>query len=270
MTRDAMVDYWTRHLVPGNAALVVVGAVPRKQLEAMAAKAFVGWAGKPAAGTALPAAAGTNAKLVIVDMPGAAQTQVRVASIGVPRSTPDFEALEVMNSLLGGLFTSRINLNLREDKGYTYGAGSTFAYRKGAGPFFAGGGVRTDATAPSVTEIYNEIRKMKDVEVTMDELTLGKDSLVRSMPGRFETTAQAVDSFSTLFVYDLGLDYYSKYIERVGSIDAAGVHAAATRHLLPEKMLVVAVGDQQRIEADLVKLNLGPMEIRDTEGNVVK
>jgi zinc protease len=270
MTRDAMVDYWTRHLVPGNAALVVVGAVPRKQLEAMAAKAFAGWAGKPAAGTALPAAAGTNAKLVIVDMPGAAQTQVRVASIGVPRSTPDFEALEVMNSLLGGLFTSRINLNLREDKGYTYGAGSTFAYRKGAGPFFAGGGVRTDATAPSVTEIYNEIRKMKDVEVTMDELTLGKDSLVRSMPGRFETTAQAVDSFSTLFVYDLGLDYYSKYIERVGSIDAAGVHAAATRHLLPEKMLVVAVGDQQRIEADLVKLNLGPMEIRDTEGNVVK
>ena len=143
----------------------------------------------------LPAARGTSAKLVIVDVPGAAQTQVRVASIGVPRSTPDFEALEVMNALLGGLFTSRINLNLREDKGYTYGAFSTFVFRQDAGPFYAGAGVRTDATAPSVTEIYNEIRKMKDVEVTMDELTLGKDSLVRSMPGRFETTAQTVDSF---------------------------------------------------------------------------
>ena len=108
--------------------------------------------------------------------------------------------------------------------------------------------MRTDATAPAVTEIYNEIRKMKDVEVTMDELTLGKDSLVRSMPGRFETTAQTVDSFATLFVYNLGLDYYSKYIERVGSLDAAAVHAAARKHLLPERMLVVAVGDRQKIE----------------------
>ena len=203
-------------------------------------------------------------------MPGAAQTQVRVASIGVPRSTPDFEALEVMNALLGGLFTSRINLNLREDKGYTYGAFSTFVFRQEAGPFYAGAGVRTDATAPSVTEIYNEIRKMKDVEVTMDELTLGKDSLVRSMPGRFETTAQTVDSFRTLFVYNLGLDYYSKYIERIGTLDAAAVHTAASRHLVPDRMLVVAVGDRQKIEADLVKLNLGAMELRDTEGNVVK
>ena len=270
LTRDAMVDFWKQHIVPGNAALVVVGAISRKQLEPIAAKAFAGWTGKAAPARTLPAARGTSAKLVIVDVPGAAQTQVRVASIGVPRSTPDFEALEVMNALLGGLFTSRINLNLREDKGYTYGAFSTFAFRQEAGPFYAGAGVRTDATAPSVTEIYNEIRKMKDVEVTMDELTLGKDSLVRSMPGRFETTAQTVDSFRTLFVYNLGLDYYSKYIERIGSLDAAAVHTAASRHLVPDRMLVVAVGDRQKIEADLVKLNLGAMEVRDTEGNVVK
>ena len=270
LTRDAMVDFWKQHIVPGNAALVVVGAISRKQLEPIAAKAFAGWTGKAAPARTLPAARGTSAKLVIVDVPGAAQTQVRVASIGVPRSTPDFEALEVMNALLGGLFTSRINLNLREDKGYTYGAFSTFAFRQEAGPFYAGAGVRTDATAPSVTEIYNEIRKMKDVEVTMDELTLGKDSLVRSMPGRFETTAQTVDSFRTLFVYNLGLDYYSKYIERIGSLDAAAVHTAASRHLVPERMLVVAVGDRQKIEADLMKLNLGAAEIRDAEGNVVK
>ena len=203
-------------------------------------------------------------------MPGAAQTQVRVASVGAPRSTPEFEALEVMNGLLGGLFTSRINLNLREDKGYTYGAFSTFAFRHDAGPFYVGAGVRSDATAPSVTEIYNEIKKMKDVQVTMEELSLGKDSLVRSMPGRFETTAQAAASFANLFIYDLGLDYYSKYIERVGNIDAAAVQAAARKHLVPEKMLVVAVGDRQKIEADLAKLNLGAAELRDAEGNVVK
>ena len=269
MSRATMEDYWKQQLVPGNAALVVVGAVSRKELEAMTTKAFAGWAGKAAARTKLPAPGGTTAKLVIVDMPGAAQTQVRVASVGVPRATPDFEALEVVNTLLGGLFSSRINLNLREDKGYTYGAFSTFAFRQEAGPFFVGAGVRTDATAPAVTEIYNEIKKMKDVEVTMDELTLGKDSLVRSMPGRFETTSQAAASFATLFVYDLGLDYYSKDIERVVGIDAAVAHAAARKHLQPERMLVVAVGDRQKIEAELKKLNLGAAEYRDVDGNVI-
>ena len=269
VSRAEMENYWKQQLVPGNAALVVVGAVSRKELEAMTTKAFAGWTGTAAARAKLSAPAGTTAKLVIVDMPGAAQTQLRVAGLGVPRATPDFEALEVVNTLLGGLFTSRINLNLREDKGYTYGAFSTFAFRQEAGPFFVGAGVRTDATAPAVTEIYNEIRKMKDVEVSMDELTLGKDSLVRSMPGRFETTSQAAASFATLFVYDLGLDYYSKYIERVVGIDAAAAHAAARKHLQPERMLVVAVGDRQKIEAELKKLNLGAAEYRDVDGNVV-
>ena len=110
---------------------------------------------------------------------------------------------------------------------------------------------------------------MKDTQVSMDELTLGKDSLVRSMPGRFETTAQTAASFATLFIYDLGLDYYSKYIERVGNIDAATAHAAAKKHLVPERMLVVAVGDRQKIEADLKKLNLGKAEYRDVEGNLI-
>jgi zinc protease len=269
ITRDSMVSFWKQHLVPGNAALVVVGAISRRELEAMTAKAFGAWEGKTAARSSLPAPRGSDAKLVIVDTPGAAQTQVRVASVGVARSTPDFEALEVVNTLLGGLFTSRINLNLREDKGYTYGAFSAFATRKEPGPFFVGAGVRTDATAPAVTEIFSEIKKMKDTEVTMDELSLGRDSLVRSMPGRFETTGQAAGSFATLFVYDLGLDYYSKYIEKVVGIDVKTAHAAAQKHLAPERMLVVAVGDRQKIEADLKKLNLGKAELRDAEGNVV-
>lgn len=269
LSRDAMVSYWKQHLVPGNAALVVVGAISRKELEALATKAFAGWTGKPVARATLPPPRGTDAKLIIVDTPGAAQTQVRVASIGVARSTPDFEALEVVNTLLGGLFTSRINLNLREDKGYTYGAFSTFAFRREPGPFYVGAGIRSDATAPAVTEIFNEVRKMKDAAVSVDELSLGKDSLVRSMPGRFETTGQAAGSFATLFVYDLGLDYYSKYIERVIGIDAASAHAAARTHLLPERMVVVAVGDRSKIDADLKKLNLGTAEYRDAEGAVV-
>jgi zinc protease len=269
ITRDAMIAHWKRHLVPGNAALVVVGATSRRELEALATKAFGGWTGTRPARTALAAPRGSQARLVIVDTPGAAQTEVRVASIGIARATPDFEALEVVNTLLGGLFTSRINLNLREDKGYTYGAFSTFSARRDPGPFFVGAGIRTDATAPAVTEIFKEIKKMKDVPVTIDELSLGRDNLVLSLPGRFETTGQAARSFATLFVYDLGLDYYSKYLESILGIDAATAHTAAQKHLTPERMLVVAVGDRKKIEADLAKLNLGSVEYRDAEGNVL-
>jgi zinc protease len=217
----------------------------------------------------MPAAGGTKAKLVIVDAPGAAQTQVRVAGLGVARATPDYEAIEVMNTILGGLFTSRINLNLREDKGYTYGAGSAFAARRERGPFFVSAGVRTDATAPAITEMFNEVRKMKDTPVSPEELALGKDSLMLSLPGRFETSAEAAGSFATLFVYNLGLDYYSKYVSRVTGIDVSAAHAAATKHLAPDQLIVVAVGDRQKIEPELAKLNLGPVEYRDAQGNVV-
>ena len=269
MTRDVMIDFWKRQLVPGNAALVVVGAVSRGEVEALTTKAFADWNGKAAEAASMPAPGGTGAKLILVDMPGAAQTEVRVASIGAARATPDFEAIEVVNMILGGLFTSRINLNLREDKGYTYGAFSAFSMRREPGPFFVGAGVRVDATAPAVTEIFNEVRKMKDVQVSADELSLGKDSLVRSMPGRFETSAQAADSFSAVFVYALGLDYYSKYIERLGRVDGPTAHGAARKYLVPERLLVVAVGDRQKIEPDLKKLNLGTIEYRDVEGRVV-
>jgi zinc protease len=110
---------------------------------------------------------------------------------------------------------------------------------------------------------------MKDAPVSVDELALGKDSLLRSLPGRFETSAQAAGSFSTLFVYDLGLDYYSKYIARLTGIDAATAHAAGNKYLQPEKLVVVAVGDRQKIEAELTKLNLGPIEYRNADGAVV-
>jgi zinc protease len=269
LSRDAMVSYWKQHFVPGNAALVVVGAISRSEVEALAAKAFGGWAGNAPARESLTGSRVTDARLIIVDLPGAAQTQVRVASLGAARSTPDFEALEVVNTVLGGLFTSRINLNLREDKGYTYGAFSTFAFRREAGPFYVGAAIRSDASAPAVTEILSEIRRMKDTEITVDELSLGKDSLVRSMPGRFETTSQAAGSFSTLFVYGLGLDYYSKYIERLIGIEAPTAHAAAAKYLLPERMVVVAVGDRQKIDAPLKALNLGAVEYRDVEGNIL-
>jgi zinc protease len=270
MTRDDLVAFWKQNFVPNNAALIVAGAVSADDLREMAEQAFGGWqAGTPVA-SSLGSPETTRAKVVMVDKPGAAQTQLRVAAIGVPRSTPDYAALEVMNASLGGLFSSRINMNLREQHGYTYGAGSVFQYRRSAGPFFVATGVRTDVTGASVSEIFKEINRMVEVPLAADELSLARDSLVRSLPGLFETSSQVVSSFTSVYVYDLGLDYFLKYPQQVGAVTAETVQDVAKRHLVPGRMVVVAVGDRAKVAPQLGKLNLGATELRDADGNVKK
>jgi zinc protease len=210
----------------------------------------------------------TKAKLVLVDMPGAAQTELRVATIGAPRSTPDYFPLEVMNSILGGLFSSRVNLNLREAHGWTYGAYSLFQYRKAAGPFFVATGVRRDVTGPAVGETLKEIARIGASPISADELELARDSLVRSLPGLFETNAGTVGSFAGVFVYDLGLDYYARYAQQIAAVNVANVQDVAKRYLVPEKLVIVAVGDRSKIAPQLEKLTLGRPELRDADGNL--
>jgi len=267
-SRDDMLAFWKQSFVPNNAALVVAGNIGLEELKALVEKEFGGWQRGTSARPELGAPTTTRARLVLVDKPGAPQTRVRVAMVGVPRSTPDYAALEVMNTSLGGLFSSRINLNLREQHGYTYGASSSFIYRRSAGPFFVSSGIRTDVTAPAVSEIFKEVRRMAEAPLTDEELSLAKDSLVRSLPGEFETISRAASSFSDLFIYDLGLDYYAQLPARLSAITSADVHAVAKKYLVPDKMIVVAVGDRAKIEPELAKLNLGPVEVRDADGNV--
>jgi zinc protease len=267
-SRDDMQAFWKRNFVPNNAALLVAGQITAEELRALAEKAFGGWQPGQAARPELSSPGTTKARLIVVDKPGAPQTQLRVVEIGVPRSTPDYAALEVMNAALGGLFSSRINLNLREQHGYTYGAGSAFVYRRGAGPFLIGSGVRTDVTAPAVAEIFNEVRRMASTPPDGEELNLARDSQSRSLPGLFETSASAAGSYSDIYVYDLGLDYYAKLPDRLSGVTAASVAAVAKKYLDADKMIVIAVGDRAKIEPELKKLNLGTEEIRDANGNV--
>ena len=206
---------------------------------------------------------------MIVDKPGSPQTQLRVATIGAPRSTPDFRPLQVMNLVLGGSFSSRINMNLREAHGYTYGANSQFIFRRGAGPFTVASGVRTDVTAPAVNEIFKEIRAMIDAPVAPEELKRAKDALTNSLASAFETGANAVNNLSNVFIYDLGLDYYSRYAAQVDAVTSDQALAVARKYLRPANMVVIAVGDRAAIEAELRKLNLGTVEIRDAEGKPV-
>jgi zinc protease len=266
ITRDDMQKFWAQNFVPNNAALIVSGQISAADLRPLAEKAFGDWARGTPAQPALGAPATTRARVVLVDKPGAPQTQVRVASIGVPRATPDYEALNVMNETLGGLFSSRINLNLREQHGYTYGARSQFLFRRSAGPFFVASGVRTDVTAPAVAEIFKEVRRIRESSLTPDELSLAKDSIVRSLPSEFETSSRMTGSAAAIFIYDLGLDYYTKAPGRLSAVTADQVRATAEKYLVPEKLLVVAVGDRARIGAELAKLNLGAVEVRSADG----
>jgi zinc protease len=157
-------------------------------------------------------------------------------------------------------------MNLREEHGYTYGASSQFVFRKGPGPFLIGSDVRTDVTAPAVSEIFKEVRAMLAKPLSPEELTTSKDSLTRSLPGRFETSGQAAASFSEIFVYDLGLDYFTKYASRINAVTADQALTVAKKHVVPNQLIVIAVGDRAKIEPELKKLELGPLEIRDTEG----
>jgi len=268
IARDDLQKFWAQNFVPNNAALVVSGQVTAAELKPLVEKAFGDWAPGTPAQRSLGTLTTTTARLVLVDKPGAPQTQLRIASIGAPRSAPDYEALLVMNDSLGGLFSSRINMNLREEHGYTYGARSQFVFHRSAGPFLIASGVRTDVTAPAVTEVFKEVQRMRAAGLTGDELTLAKDSLVRSLPAEFETSARLTASTANLFVYDLGLDYYTKYPARLAAVTAEGVKAAAEKYVVPEKLIVVAVGDRSKIEPELGRLMLGPVEVRTADGSL--
>jgi zinc protease len=269
MSRQDMADFWARNFVPNNAALVVAGDISMTELRALAEKAFASWQPGAPVRPALRDPETTSARVVIVDKPGSPQTELRVAWIGPARSTPDFLPLQVMNNELGGLFSSRINMNLREQHGYSYGARSGFAFRRNGGPFSIGAGVRTDATAPAVSEIFKEVEGIIAMPVTAEQLRKAKDALANSIPAAFETSQNSVNSFSNIFVYDLGLDYYTRYAQRVNAVTAAQALDVAKKYVLPGRLVVIAVGDRAAIEADLRKLNLGPMEVRDAEGRPV-
>ena len=269
LTRDAMLAFWKQNFVPNNAALVVAGDITMAELRPLAEKVFGGWQRGTPATPAVSVPATTQARVLIVDRPGAPQTQIRVGGIGAPRSVPEFQAIQLMNTELGGLFSSRINMNLREEHGYTYGAGSGFDFRHGAGPFQIATGVRTDVTAPAVTEILKEVRTMASAPMTSEQLERAKDSRTQTLPAGFQTNQAAAASFAQVFIYDLGLDYFTHVAERVNAVTADQALAAAKKYLVPERMVIVAVGDRAKIEPELRKINVAPVEVVTTEGKPV-
>ncbi|GAA4020214.1 pitrilysin family protein [Actimicrobium antarcticum] len=268
-SRADLQAFWQQHYVPGNAALVVTGDITRDEVRALAEARFGDWKGTAPKPVVFGPVQTTTAKLILVDKPGAPQTALRVATLGPQRSSPDYAALQVMNAALGGLFTSRINSNLREEKGYTYGTKSAFAFHRASGPFAVAGSIRTDVTGLAVAEIFKEVRGMIRQPMGAAELANARNSQILSLPGRFENNQAIGASLANIFVYDLGADYYAGLPKRFAAVTGKQAQAVAARYLTPENLIVIGVGDQASIAPQLDKLRLGPVELRDADGKVL-
>ena len=170
-----------------------------------------------------------------------------------------------MNQVLGGLFASRVNMNLREKHGYTYGAFSFQQDNRGAGPFVVGAAVRTDVTGPAIAEMLKEVKGMQEAPVTNDELDLAKDSVSRSLPALFETSNSTVGTIGQLYLFELPPDYYAGLPSRIANLSAADVQGVAKSFLKPDQMKIIAIGDRAVIEPQIVKLNLGTITYRGAD-----
>ncbi|MFB3854890.1 MAG: M16 family metallopeptidase [Vicinamibacterales bacterium] len=266
-TTDDLRRFHSAHYRPERATLIVVGDVRPDSVVPLLEGAFGSWKGQGAATPVepLPAAAQlTSRQVYIVDKPGAAQSEIRIGWVGVARSTPDYFPLVVLNTLLGGSFTSRLNQNLREEHGYTYGAGSSFSMRLSAGPFVASAGVETDKTAEAVAEFFNEFRDVLK-PVPADELAKTKNYVALSFPGEFETTSDVASRVGEMVTYGLPEGYFSKYVERIQAVTAEELQRVAQKYLQPDKFAVVVVGDRKVIEQPLKALNLGPVKALTVE-----
>jgi zinc protease len=247
---------------PSNATLVVAGDTDADTIVPLLERTLGQWKGGAAsAPPTVPNAPQLTARHVyIIDKPGAAQSQIEIGWVGVARSTPDYFALRVLNTILGETFTSRLNTNLREEHGYAYGAGSTFDMRQAAGPFYAAAGVQTDKTSEALKEFFNELTRIHQ-PVGPDELEKAKSFLALQLPRIFETTRRVAGAFSQIFVYSLPADYYETYGQHVAAVTATDVKRVADRYIQPDKFAVVIVGDRKVIEPGVRALNLGPVSV---------
>ena len=270
LTGEDISGFYKAHYGPKDSALVLVGDVTRADADKLARQYFGSWASSTLEGAAIPAPpAPAPTHVVLIDKPGAPQTALYAFGLGVPQSSPDAEALTLLNYTLGGSFGSRINMNLREVHGYTYGARSGFVEYRDGGEFYTGALVRTDVTAPAAKEMMGEIRNFPGKPSTAEELKAAKESSIRSLPGRFETTSAMARALDDIFIYNRPLDYYANLPAKYEGLTEADMARVAQEYLHPDQLVIVTAGDRSKIEAGLKDAGLGPVEVRDINGKLV-
>lgn len=268
--RDDLVAYYNATFRPNNGVLIVVGNYDKAAMKSKLEGAFGNWKAGDVRAKALPEAAPLSSTAIyLIDRPNSAQSVVSVGHVGIDRMSPDYFPVVVMNSILGGAITSRISMNLREDKGYTYGANSGITYRRAAGPFRAGGDMQTAVTKESVWELMKEIKGIRgEIPITQKELDYNKQSLIRRYPAGFETVGAISNQLSNLVVYDLPDSYFNEYIAKINAVTLDDVNRVARQYIDPSKMAIVIVGDRKVIEPGLKELGY-PINILDADGNPV-
>jgi zinc protease len=270
ISRDNLEKFYSDYYRPNNSTLIVVGDVTMDTIKPKLEKAFGDWkAGGVAPTTLAEQRMMAKPGIYIVDKPGAAQSSVSIGEVGIDRSNPDYFAVQVMNSILGGGGTARLFMNLREDKGYTYGAYSRFSPRRGAGPFSASGEIQTVSTKEAVQEFLKELEGIRGTRpVTPQELEVNKQSFIRRFPSQFETTGGISNQLGTLVTYGLPDSYFNDYISKINAVTIDDVNRVANKYLDPSKMAIVIVGDRKVIEPGLKQLGM-PISYLDTEGNAL-
>lgn len=262
--------FYQRVFRPDQAEMVITGDITLAEARAAIAQRFGKWIPNRMAvlraAVVPPVARPAERTVDLIDKPGAAQSVIMIGSPGVNRTSPDYAAIEVMNTILGGSFSSRLNQNLRETKGYTYGAGSGFTYRPVPGPFVARAAVRTDVTDSSLVEFFRELNAIRDSSVSPVELDRARNYIVFGLPSQFETTGQMAGQVSELLTFGLPPTYYTTFVGQVMKVGVADVERVARKYFDPNRVHVIVVGDVEKIRPGIEALKLGPVTIRDLEG----
>jgi predicted Zn-dependent peptidase len=257
-TREDLVRFHKTYFVSEQAVVVSCGAISPGALKEKLESAWSGWSGKAAAGTAVSNAAQVKGRrILLIDKPGAAQTVIRVGRIGVERLTPDYYRLVVLNTIFGGSFTSRLNSNLREKNGYSYGAWSTYGFRPAKGPFLIGTSVQTDVTDKALTEIFNEIDALK--KLTQTEIDKAKNYEALSYPSNFASVQSLAGMLTEKVIYGLPDTYFNDYTQNILRVDLSGLRKAVSTTIDASNVVIVLVGDRSIIEGPVKALSLGPI-----------
>ena len=262
---------YERGLDPRRAALIVGGDLTGIDVGSIAEGLLGKWEpfpGSSPAGPVVDAGAVRERFVRIIHRPGAVQTEIRIGHVGAPRRIDDFHALAVMGAILGGLFNSRLNMKLREEKGYTYGAGAGFDLRRGAGPFSARAAVNTEVTVPAVQEFLAELDRIRDAPVQAAELKAARDFLVGVFPLRFETPGPIVGSLGGLLVHDLPDDELARYRPAIEAVTVDDVHTVARGRITPDKLANVLVGDADAFAEALESAGIGRVAVERDAGPV--
>ena len=270
ITRSDVQRFYDWRYQPGTVTLVIVGDITTEEARRLAERSFGDWDGTAVdACTVIDRPARHTRGLHIVAKPDAKQSELRIGNVGIPRDHADYHATVVMNAVLGGLFSSRINLNLRERHGYTYGAFSHLDWRRHAGPFVVSTAVQSEVTAPAAREAVSEIERIRQEAVSNDELTLATSYLDGVFPIRYETTDAIAGALAALVEYRLPDDFYDAYREQVRSVTSGDVLRVAQEHLHPEELQLLVVADPEMVRQPCEALGFGGATLYDTEGNVL-